>query len=329
MKQNVKKLIALFMVLCFALSAGGCMGKVIAEDDDKMNLPSIDPEDGASRELPVTLYYRLANEELLVGVESKVSVRAGERTEAAVIRALKEGSAVSSGVTVLIPSAASLRELSYEDGVLYVTLSEEFLNEDMVSSINEEDYLKEKDYNNAVKAATKEMYLVRRLSVLSIVNTIAGNNKDVKVQILIERGGESGKLSYEELGFESMGRVLMEPMEYNEEVVANDRRIAGCMLEHMVKGEYEMAYTLITAGFDEYKPAYAEFEAQMRGLGAVISYEVTDSDSNANGMYVLANVRIETPNGTVKRISNAMLYMAKENNIYKVNYDSLKKLMES
>lgn len=329
MKQNVKKLIALFMVLCFALSAGGCMGKVIAEDDDKMNLPSIDPEDGASRELPVTLYYRLANEELLVGVESKVSVRAGERTEAAVIRALKEGSAVSSGVAVLIPSAASLRELSYEDGVLYVTLSEEFLNEDMVSSINEEDYLKEKDYNNAVKAATKEMYLVRRLSVLSIVNTIAGNNKDVKVQILIERGGESGKLSYEELGFESMGRVLMEPMEYNEEVVANDRRIAGCMLEHMVKGEYEMAYTLITAGFDEYKPAYAEFEAQMRGLGAVISYEVTDSDSNANGMYVLANVRIETPNGTVKRISNAMLYMAKENNIYKVNYDSLKKLMES
>lgn len=329
MKQNVKKLIALFMVLCFALSAGGCMGKVIAEDDDKMNLPSIDPEDGASRELPVTLYYRLANEELLVGVESKVSVRAGERTEAAVIRALKEGSAVSSGVTVLIPSAASLRELSYEDGVLYVTLSEEFLNEDMVASINEEDYLKEKDYNNAVKAATKEMYLVRRLSVLSIVNTIAGNNKDVKVQILIERGGESGKLSYEELGFESMGRVLMEPMEYNEEVVANDRRIAGCMLEHMVKGEYEMAYTLITAGFDEYKPAYAEFEAQMRGLGAVISYEVTDSDSNANGMYVLANVRIETPNGTVKRISNAMLYMAKENNIYKVNYDSLKKLMES
>lgn len=329
MKQNVKKLIALFMVLCFALSAGGCMGKVIAEDDDKMNLPSIDPEDGASRELPVTLYYRLANEELLVGVESKVSVRAGERTEAAVIRALKEGSAVSSGVAVLIPSAASLRELSYEDGVLYVTLSEEFLNEDMVASINEEDYLKEKDYNNAVKAATKEMYLVRRLSVLSIVNTIAGNNKDVKVQILIERGGESGKLSYEELGFESMGRVLMEPMEYNEEVVANDRRIAGCMLEHMVKGEYEMAYTLITAGFDEYKPAYAEFEAQMRGLGAVISYEVTDSDSNANGMYVLANVRIETPNGTVKRISNAMLYMAKENNIYKVNYDSLKKLMES
>lgn len=329
MKQNVKKLIALFMVLCFALSAGGCMGKVIAEDNDKMNLPQIDPEDGASRELPVTLYYRLANEELLVGVESKVSVRGGERTEAAVIRALKEGSAVSSGVTVLIPSAASLRELSYEDGVLYVTLSEEFLNEDMVTSINEEDYLKEKDYNNAVKAATKEMYLVRRLSVLSIVNTIAGNNKDVKVQILIERGGESGKLSYEELGFESMGGVLMEPMEYNEEVVANDRRIAGCMLEHMVKGEYEMAYTLITAGFDEYKPTYAEFETQMRELGAVISYEVTDSDSNANGMYVLANVRIETPNGTVKRISNAMLYMAKENNIYKVNYDSLKKLMES
>lgn len=329
MKQYIKKLAALMMVLCFALSAGGCMGKVIAEDNAKLNLPQIDPEDGASRELAVTLYYRLTNEEYLVGVESKVPVRNGERTEAAVIRALKEGSAVSSGVTMLIPSAASLQDLSYEDGVLYVTLSEEFLNEDMVTSIKEEDYLKEKDYNNAVKAATKEMYLVRRLGVLSIVNTIAGNNKDVKVQILIERGGEGRKLSYQELGFESLGGELIEPMGYDDEAVANDQRIAECMLEHMVKGEYEMAYTLITAGLDAYKPTYAEFETQMRGLGTVVSYEVTDSGSDGNGMYVLANVRISTPTGTVKRISNVALYMAKENNIYKVSYGSLKKLMES
>lgn len=329
MKQYIKKLAALMMVLCFALSAGGCMGKVIAEDNAKLNLPQIDPEDGASRELAVTLYYRLTNEEYLVGVESKVPVRNGERTEAAVIRALKEGSAVSSGVTMLIPSAASLQELLYEDGVLYVTLSEEFLNEDMVTSIKEEDYLKEKDYNNAVKAATKEMYLVRRLGVLSIVNTIAGNNKDVKVQILIERGGEGRKLSYQELGFESLGGELIEPMGYDDEAVANDQRIAECMLEHMVKGEYEMAYTLITAGLDAYKPTYAEFETQMRGLGTVVSYEVTDSGSDGNGMYVLANVRISTPTGTVKRISNVALYMAKENNIYKVSYGSLKKLMES
>lgn len=329
MNCKIKKLTALMMILCFVLSAGGCMGKVIAEDNTRLNLPQIDPEDGASRELPVTLYYRLTNEEYLVGVESRVSVRGGERTEAAVIRALKEGEAVSSGINMLIPSAASLRALSYEDGVLYVTLSEEFLNEDMVTSIKEEDYLKEKDYNNAVKAATKEMYLVRRLGVLSIVNTIAGNNKDAKVQILIEQDGEGRKLSYQDLGFEDIDGGLIEPMAYNDEVVANERRIAECMLEHMVNGEYEMAYTLITAGFDDYKPAYAEFETQMCDRGTVVSYEVTDSDTNANGMYVLVNVRISTPNGTVKRISNAMLYMAKENNIDKVSYDSLKKLMES
>ncbi|MBR2328840.1 MAG: GerMN domain-containing protein, partial [Clostridia bacterium] len=294
MKHNINKLTALIMVLCFALSAGGCMGKVIAEDNAKLNLPQIDPEDGASRELPVTLYYRLTNEEYLVGVESRVYVRGGERTEAAVIRALKEGSAVSSGVTMLIPSTVSLQEVAYEDGILYVTLSDEFLNEDIVTSIKEEDYLKEKDYNNAVKAATQEMYLVRRLGVLSIVNTIAVNNKDVKVQILIEHGGESGKLSYEELGFESMGGVLIEPMGFDEEVVASEERIAACMLERMVKGEYEMAYALITAGYDEYKPAYEEFKSQMQGLGTVLSYEITDSGSNGNGTYVMANVRIST-----------------------------------
>ena len=327
--SNIKRLAALILALCFGLSAGGCMSKVIAEDKTRLDLPQIDPEDGALREIAVTLYYRLTNEEYLVGVESKVSVRGRERTEAAVIRTLMEGSSVSPGVTMLIPSAVSLQEVFYEEGVLYVTLSDAFLNEDMVNSVKEEDYLKEKDYNDAVKAATKEMYLVRRLGVLSIVNTITGNNDDVKVQILIERGGKARQLSLGDLGYEGMDKILMEPMGYDEEVVANEERIAGCMLEHMVNEEYEMAYTLIGERFDTYKPAYDEFEAQIRSLGTVMSYEITDSGSNGNGTYVMANVRISTPDGTVKRISNATLYMAKENNIYKVSYSSLKKLMES
>ena len=329
MKKSIKRITALFMVLCFGLSAGGCMGKVIAEDRTRLDLPQIDPEDGAARDIDVTLYYRLANEEYIAGVEGKVTVRGGERTETAVIRALIEGSSVSPGVTMLIPSAASLQEISYEDGVLYVTLSEEFFSEDMVTSIKEEDYLKEKDYNDAVKAATEEMYLVRRLGVMSIVNTLAGNNADVKVQILIERGGRGRQISLEELGYEGMDKVLMDPMGYDEAVVANEQRIAACMLEHMVKGEYDRAHALITEGYDAYKPASGEFEDQMSELGTVLSYEVTDGGVNANGTYVMVNVRLESPDGTVKRVSNAILYMAKENNIYKVSYSSLKKLMES
>ncbi len=329
MKKNIKRIAALILMLCLGLSAGGCMGKVIAEDKTRLDLPQIDPEDGALRELEVILYYRLTNEEYLVGVEGKVPVRGGERTEAAVIRALMDGSSVSPGVSMLIPSAASLQGVSYEEGVLYVTLSEAFLNEDIVNSVKEEDYLKEKDYNDAVKAATREMYLVRRLGVLSIVNTIAGNNEDVKVQILIDRGGRTRRLSLGELGYEGMDKMLTEPMGYDEEVVANEVHIAECMFEHMVNGEYELAYTLIGERFDTYKPAYDEYEAQIQSLGTVMSYEITDTGSNGNGTYVMANVRISTPDGTVKRISNATLYMAKENNIYKVSYSSLKKLMES
>lgn len=329
MKHNIKKYAALILALCFALSACGCMSKVIAEDSTKLDLPQIDPEDGASRELPVTLYYRLTNEEYLVGVDGNVSVRGGERTEAAVIRALMEGSSASPGVTAVIPSAASLQELTYEDGVLYVTLSEEFLNEDIVTSIQEEDYLKEKDYNNAVKAATNEMYLARRLGVLSIVNTMAGSGEDVKVQILVEQDGEGKQLTLEQLGFEDAENTLIEPMGFDEEVIANEERIAGCMLEHMVNGEYELAYTLVADSMDAVRPAYADFETGMRGLGTVVSYEVTDSGSDDSGTYVVANVRISTPTGTVKRVSNAVLYMVKENNIYKVSYGSLKKLMES
>ncbi|MBQ3131103.1 MAG: GerMN domain-containing protein [Clostridia bacterium] len=329
MKKGMKKFAALIMALCFGLSVCGCMGKVIAEDKTKLDLPQIDPDDGASRERVVTLYYRLANEKYLAGVEGKVTVRNGERTEAAVIRALMEGSALSPGVTMLIPSAVSLKEVSFEEGVLYVTLSEEFLNDDMVTSVKEGDYLKEKDYNDAVKAATEEMYLVRRLGVQSIVNTITGNNGDVKVQILIERGGKGRQISLGELGYEGMDKVFVDPMGYDEDLVANEQSIAACMLEHMVNTDYERAYALITEGYDAYKPAYDEFAAQISELGSVLSYEVTEGGSNANGTYVMVNVRLASADGTVKRVSNAMLYMAKENNIYKVSYSSLKKLMES
>lgn len=329
MKHRIKGLFALMMVLCMGLSLCGCMGKVIAEDSIKLDLPQIDPEDGASRELTVTLYYRLANEEYLVGVEGRVPVRSGERTEAAVIRGLMDGVSMSSGMTGLISSAVSVKGLEYDGGVLYVTLSEEFLNEDIIASVREEDYLKEKDYNNAVKAATREMYLIRRLGVLSIVNTIAGSGENVKVQILVERNEKSEQLTLNELGFDGNENELIQPMDFDQAVVANEERIAECLMEHMVRGEYERAYVLVGEDNDEYKPAYADFETVMRGLGTVASYEITGTGNDERGTYVLANVRLVSSSGIVKRVSNAVLYTVKEGNISKVGYGSLKKLMES
>lgn len=329
MKHSAIVAVTMVLVICLALSMTGCMGKVIAEDGAQSDLPQIDPEDGASRELGVTLYYRLANEEYLVGVEKRISVRSGERTEAAVIRGLLENTYVSSGVTGLIPSAVSVKELEYEDGVLYVTLSEDFLNEDIITAVRAEDYLKEKDYNSAVKAATREMYLVRRLGVLSIVNTITGSGENVKVQILIERNGKGEQLPLEELGFEGEPGEFIQPMEFDEAAVANEERTAACLLGHMASGEYEKAYVLVAENDDEYRPAYADFETIMRSLGTISSCEVTGMGSDDNGTYVLANVRLTSASGTVKRVSNAVLYMVKEGNIYKMSYGSLKKLMES
>lgn len=330
MKLRVKKCAALLLALCMGIGMSGCMARVIAEDSVKLDLPDIDPEDGAARELAVTLYYRLANEEYLIGVNGRVSVRSGERAEAAVIRALTGAGSVPAGVAAVIPADVSVQELAYEDGLLSVTLSGEFLNEDMVTSIKEEDYLREKDYNNAVRSATQEMYTARRLGVLSIVNTIAGSGEDVKVQIYVQQGGSSAvRLTWEQLGLADGGSSFLEPMGFVEEVVAAEKDIAACMLGRMQNEDYEKAYALVTESRDAAKPSYDEFEAEMRGLGKVVSYEITDSGTDDNGLYVLANVRISSPGGTVKRISNAALYMAKEGEIYKVGYGSLLKLMES
>ena len=329
MTHNVKKYAVLLLSLCFALSICGCMGRVIAEDE-QLDLPEIDPEDGAIKELDVALYYRLANEEYLVEVNDSVSVRPGESTEAAGIRALTEGSPVPPGFTAPIPSNASVQSIVYKDDVLYVTLSDGFLNEDIITTIREEDYLKEKDYNAAVKAATKEMYLMRRLGVYSIVNTIAGSSEDIKVQVLLEtKEGQETQIALEQLGIDDIEGALLGPVGFEESVIATEDRIAACLFEHMIDGEYDMAHMLVAESRDAAKPSAEEFETAMSSLGTVVSYEITDMGSDDNGRYVLANVRIASPTGTVKRISNAVLYMEKESDIYKVGYGSLKKLMES
>ena len=92
-----------------------------------------------------------------------------------------------------------------------------------------------------------------------------------------------------------------------------------------------MAYALV-AESDYYgitKPAYADFEAEMAALGRLESYEITGTAEDGDGIYVMADVRIAAPGGTMRNIINARIYLEREGDLYKVYYSSLQALMES
>ena len=336
MASRIIRIISLTLSMLFAVCCmAGCFGKVIVQDEEHAELPDVDPEDGVEKTVTVKLYYRLTNEEYLVGVESGVTVRAGERTEAAVIRTLIEGvPPLTPNVSALFPEGTSIENTYYEKGILYVTLSKEVLDDSMVSSLKEEDYQTHEDYRRAVDEATNEMYLRRRLGVLSIVNTIAGSDEGSRVPILVdtEGSGTGSRMSYETFGFvDKRAEEIMEPMGFDESVIATPENVVGCLFERIANKQYDMAYALVAEN-DYYgvgKPAYSDFEGEMKAFGDLESYELTGTEKDGDGTYVMADVRIAAPEGTMRNIIKARIYLEREGDLYKVCYSSLQALTEN
>ena len=240
MVSRIIRIISLTLSMLLAVCCmTGCFGKMIVQDEEHAELPDVDPEDGVEKTVAVKLYYRLTNEEYLAGVESSVTVRAGERTETAVIRTLIEGvPPLASNVSALFPSGTSIENTYYEKGILYVTLSKEVLEDSIIASLKEEDYQSPEDYQQAVDEATREMYLRRRLGVLSIVNTIAGSDEGSRVQIMVnnEGSGTGSRMPYETFGFEKRQGEIMEPMGFDESVVVTPEKVVGCLFERIANG---------------------------------------------------------------------------------------------
>ena len=214
MKQRgFLRAVALLLAGCCLLLAG-CTSRIIQEDRLQDNLPVLDPEDGVARDISVVLYYRLTGEAYLVPVTRNISVRANERTETAMIRTLLEGvpqQSLSGNVSATFPEGTKLVDVSRDSGILYVTLSREFLDTSNVEAVRQAT----SSYGNtpegqqraqqAIQLATEEMYLMRRMGVYSLVNTLCEYSREqIRVQILVDvdGSGEGERLPLEEMGLD-------------------------------------------------------------------------------------------------------------------------------
>jgi len=307
-----------------ALCTGCTSGSVITETPSAYDLPAVDPDDGVERTTHVTLYYRLANENFLLGVDSDVTVLANERTETAVIRALLEdGLPPASNLVSACPMGTAVEDVTYENGILYVTLSRQFLNTDAVDKLARESYASDEEYAAAVQSAESDMYAARRMGALSIINTITNHSAGVAVQIMIDTDGTGSgrRLSYNSLGMTEYGSGLMEPLRFDSSVLVTPERMAASFFEHMIAEEYEEAYILLTGG-DAVKPSYAEFVSNTQVRGRVVSYSISGSEEGENGVAITTTVSIMDA-GSSSYTINSVVRLNEEDGIYKVNYDSL------
>ena len=131
--KNTLRLMALLAAALMLLMLCGCSRGMIKEDSVHEDLPDIDPEAGIAKDMRAKLYYRLTDEAYLVGVTATITVYAGEREERAMIRTLMEGTPPLSGnISAVIPAGTEIVDVSLEGAILYVTLSAEFFNTNIV-----------------------------------------------------------------------------------------------------------------------------------------------------------------------------------------------------
>lgn len=343
MKRSAIKFVSLLTALCLLVCLSGCgiiSGVSIKEDSVKEDLPEIDPEAGVDREIQVRLYYRLTDEEYLVGVTTTLTVQSGERTEKAMVRMLIEGiPPLTNNISAAMPEGTRVVDVSPEGGIMYITLSNEFFNTDAVQSAEEENrgyletgFITQQEYDARVEQAKTEMYLVRKLAVLSIVNTVTEYDPDLRVQLMfdIDGSGSGTRADRSELGFEANAEAnsnLTEPMSFDGSAVADPLTITKCALDRMMNGEYEKAYVLFaeTESGGLQKPTYANFETELLTYGrltgyTLYSYSLSDDMTQA---YVKCDLEFTLESGGVSTISGKEITLRSEGVIYKLGYGAL------
>lgn len=337
-----------FAALALSFLMSGCASfstSVIKEDSVKEDLPEIDPDAGAVKEVQVKLFYRLTEEAYLVGVTGNITVLSNERVEKAIISELLNGTPpLTNNISSVIPEGTEVVDVTQDGSILYVTLSGEFLTNETVDRAAEEskpylekNMISQEEYYRRIATATAETYTVRRLTVCSIVNAITLYNPDVRVQILVdtENTGTGQRVSRSELGFERITGLdsdLMEPMEYNEAAVATPANIADCALTRIMNGELDKAYRLFaeTESGGLQKPTYADFETEMSGICTISAYEITDCelDEDEGHASVHVDMTVTDADGTERELKDAVITMKSEGNIYKLGYSAFLALIE-
>ena len=242
-KRNFAALLAMLLLLC------GCTSlKSIQEDSVREDLPQIDPEAGTTRTITATLYYRLSSEPYLVAIRHSLTVRSNESAEDAIVRTLLSGvPPLAENVSNAFADGTEALEIARDGSILYVTLSEEYLDDSALREVKEESsqLLAREEITEAAKEA---LYADRRAGLYAIVNSITAYAPEIRVMLLVNRKGTAAeRLRYDELGIEDMGGAvssLLEPMEFQEDVLATPASIVECILRHMKAGELDEIYGL-------------------------------------------------------------------------------------
>jgi|AGTN01.1.fsa_nt_gi Sporulation and spore germination. len=310
--KRITKAIAALLVCALALAGCGT-----ARPDGSANMPDINPNAEAANKdtLDIALYFCYSGESLLAAETRTIDVPVSATLENAVVRALIAGpSAGQNELSGLFWEGVVLIGTSTNEDILFVTLSKEFIS---TQPGGDELVL------GSGSAAEQKL-----LAIESIVSTIVEMGTYSRVQIQVEGGSGSRRITEAEAGKDESSTEPLEPLGRNKLLILTPENTLAQALDAINKKDWARLYnfTAYTSPDGTQKPDSDVFSETLSGPGNVLeTYSIVDSNVSYDGQtaVVLLNYAIKKREGDPVERPNVPVTLVRESYIWKVSYISI------
>ena len=312
----------LLLVICIALS--GCTAQMVnplvkneatAVPGLSLQLHPASAAEGNTSQVSVALYFRFYNEPFLAAETRTLTVKRDESVEAAIVKALIEGpSAGHSELQRLLPADTEVESIASRDGLLFVTLSEGFLHDDVPDQWQNDDAWRE------------EAPVRRQLTVQSIVDSVTEYAPYTGVQFLLHRQNEvQTSLRLENAYFCNGTEGLSEPLIREENWILTPANTVKTFLSCLQSKDSDRLYQWIAL---EGKPSPDIFTAAVSNAPSIAAYQVSGGSVSQDGQHATVSVSLQTLVGTQPQdTSGYPLQLVRENGLWMLPYSRFANLL--
>ncbi len=280
-----------------------------------MNVTAASADQNNADVVSVTLYFRYLDEPMLAPEMRTLTVPQDESLEYAIVQALVDGpSAGHTDLRRLLPAATQVESVVSPDDILFVTLNEDFLYDDIPDGWAENE--------NWINEAP----VLRKLIVQSIVASVTENNPYTGVQMMIHKSDEvQASLRLDNSYFLNGSTGLSDPIVRDESLLLTPANTAKRILTAWQEHDYETLYLYMAL---EGRPSQASFAETLSLAASLDTFTVSSGSVANNGQAatITAGIKLLSSDGS-KEIKAYPILLMRENGVWKLSYDRLQEMM--
>lgn len=300
------------LIIALAMTLTACAPSVIRQTAAP-DLPGVDPKAQAQAgRKSARLYFRVADEGFISSEMRRIDVTADETEAEAAFKSLASGpDAALSRLTALIPEGTELHSAELSGEILFLTLSGEFL---APAAIMPDGWQQD-------TAQREAAILEKRLALSSITNTLSEMGVCDRVKFKIAEGADTAGVPAEITAlFEG------DPLAYSNEYVLTPAHALEAALTAISEKRWARVSRYVTSGDQLTESSVA---ADMAALGELVDFTVGEDSTASDGetAVITAAVSLKAPDGVTRSRENIPVRAARVAEVFRVEYDSLLRLM--